>query len=199
MEIGRLHIFTIGHSNHSLETFVDLLQQNGIEVLVDTRSQPYSKYASHFNKEALKLALPKVGIKYAFFGKELGGRPDGEAFYDEEGHVLYGNVAEAPFFLEGIERLEKGAAKYRVAIFCSEENPSVCHRRLLVTRVLQQRGDSVCHIRGDGRLQTEEELQAEDAARDGGQQSLFETEEVVVWRSILSVLPKKQPLSSLES
>jgi uncharacterized protein (DUF488 family) len=193
-ETGRV-IYTIGHSNHPLEAFLDLLHARHIDVLVDVRSRPYSKYAPHFNGQTLKEAVVAAGIRYAFFGKELGGRPDGAQFYDADGHVLYGRVAESPLFLEGISRLEKGIPKYRVAMMCSEENPAVCHRRLLVARVLTARGVSARHIRGDGRLQTEAELSREEAsqAAGAGQASLFGAEEVTEWKSLRSVLPKKPP------
>src|SRR5829696_9023919 len=116
-------ILTIGHSNYSLEAFIELLRAHRIEVLVDVRSQPYSKYTPHFESRALKESLPAAGIKYLFMGKELGGRPDGDEFYDSEGFVLYSRLAESPLFLEGISRLESGMEQgLRVAIMCSEEN-----------------------------------------------------------------------------
>ena len=98
-------------------------------------------------------------------------------------------MAESPTFLEGIGKVEKGSGKYRIALFCSEENPAICHRRLLIGRVLAERGTAVLHIRGDGRLQTEAELQAEEEAERNadGQQALFETDEVAEWKSIRSV------------
>ncbi len=156
-------LYTIGHSNHTLDAFLDLLILHTIEVLIDTRSAPYSRFAPQFNKDALKAAVLGQGIKYGFYGKELGGRPDGEEFYDAQGHVLYGEVAQSPLFQEGLARVMSGAEKYRVALLCSEEDPNICHRRLLIVRVLDTRGVSVTHIRGDGRLESEGELQAEEA------------------------------------
>ena len=193
-------IFTIGHSNHPFDTFLDLLRSQHIEVLVDVRSQPYAKYARHFNGQDLKAAVPDAGIRYLFLGRELGGRPRGAEFYDSEGYVLYDRVAESALFLGGISRLEKGIEKYRVALMCGEENPAGCHRRLLVGRVLTARGITVNHIYGDGRVRTEAELAQDEAdgARAGGQLALFETQEVIPWKSIRSVSPKNQRLNSLE-
>ena len=99
-------LYSIGHSNHALETFLELLRQHRIEVLVDARSHPYSKFAPHFDAHSLKQAVIGAGMKYLFMGKELGGRPDGDEFYDAEGHVLYWRVAESHLFLDGIARLE---------------------------------------------------------------------------------------------
>ena len=192
-------IFTIGHSNHPLEKFLGLLRAHSVEVLMDIRSHPYSRYAPHFNVQTLKAAVTGTGIQYLFLGKELGGRPKGEGFYDADGYVLYSRVAESPLFLEGISRLETGIQQYRVAIMCSEENPVGCHRRLLVGRVLTARGTTVYHLRGNGRVQTEAELAAEEMSRNSGddQLALFGSQGANAWKSIRSVLRReKQPSSS---
>jgi uncharacterized protein (DUF488 family) len=102
------HLFTIGHSNHPLEKFIELLRRHGVEVVVDTRSQPYSRHAPHFNRDALRAALASAGIRYSFLGEELGGRPRGEEYYDAEGYVRYDRVAAADFFQTGIARLKRG-------------------------------------------------------------------------------------------
>ncbi len=191
-------ILTIGHSNHSVEKLLGLLQASGVEVLVDTRSQPYSKYSTQFNREALQLAIADVGIKYLFLGRELGGRPEGADFYDEEGRVLYARVAASELFQEGIERVLAGSGRYRVALLCSEEDPRHCHRRLLVARVLHERGVPILHIRGDGQLQREEELSAEIEAEhpERAQLSLFDPPEKDEWKSTRSVLQRKTPENS---
>src|SRR5205823_15009478 len=98
-------LFTVGHSNHSLEEFLALLARHAIEVLVDTRSHPYSQYVTHFNREELAPTLKQDGIKYLYLGREMGGRPDEEEYFDAEGHVLYYRLAQSPLFLQGIERV----------------------------------------------------------------------------------------------
>jgi uncharacterized protein (DUF488 family) len=182
-------ILTIGHSNHSLEHFVSLLRCHLVQVVADVRSHPYSAYASTFDHEALAKSLHTAGFQYVYLGNELGGRPRGHVYYDTDGRVLYGKVAESSAFRSGLARLEKGLRQSIVAVLCAEENPAGCHRRLLVSRVLAERGVMVQHIRGDGRLQTEGELQ--DA-----QLSLFDGTEAPAWKSIPSVLLKKRQSSS---
>lgn len=187
-------IYSIGHSNHSLDKFFGLLAEHGIEVLVDVRSQPYSKYTTHFNKAEIKQAVAEHGLKYLFLGKELGGRPDNPDLYDEsDGHVDYTQVATSPLFLEGIERLEKGSEKYRVAIMCSEEKPQNCHRHLLIGRVLVERGNRVLHLRADGSTQSQHEVanQIKSSNPDYVQPKLILDEEITEWKSTRSVLPKK--------
>src|SRR5690606_31468697 len=98
------------------------------------------------------------GIPYVFLGAELGGRPDGREFYDPDGQVNYDRRAQTPDFLEGLARLVQLGRSAPTALMCAEENPSHCHRRLLVTPALERCGIEVVHIRGDGELQAEGDL-----------------------------------------
>jgi uncharacterized protein (DUF488 family) len=167
-------MLTIGHSNHTVERFLELLKQHAVDAVVDIRSNPHSKYSPQYNQANLKTALESAGIRYAHLGDDLGGRPKGGEFYDAEGNVLYSKVAASDFFIRGIQRLELGARRFRKpAILCSEENPSRCHRRLLVTPVLMERGTAVFHIRGDGSLQSEEHLRQAEATENSPQMTLF--------------------------
>ncbi len=190
-------LYTIGHSNHAQSEFCALLTHHGIDVLADVRSQPYSRFSSQFNKAELQAALRECGIRYVFMGDQLGGRPDGEIFYDTAGHVLYHRVAESDFFRKGIDRLLDGIAKLRVAIMCSEEDPGVCHRFLLVTRVLEEKGVTIQHIRGDGTLASEQQIRQQSKdQRDQG--TLFAEMRNDTWKSLQSVLPKAQPPTFLD-
>ena len=191
-------LYTIGHSNHTEEEFVTLLRTHDIEVLVDVRSQPYSRYATHFSAESIRHVVEEAGVQYLFLGKELGGRPDGDEYYDEDGHVLYRRVAASALFLEGIGRLQQGIVDDRLSVMCSEEDPAICHRHLLIGRVMAQRGFEICHIRGDGRLQSVEELQPASGNNER-QGMLFSEMERDSWRSLRSVLPKPPPVNSSES
>jgi uncharacterized protein (DUF488 family) len=182
-------VYTIGHSNHPVEYLVSLAVEHGIEVVLDVRSSPWSRFAPQFNREALERSLASGGIEYWFLGVELGGRPDGEEFYDEDGHVLYSKLAATPAFESGIHRLVSASRSRRIAVMCSEEDPSECHRRLLVARVLHEQGLDVAHIRGDGRLQFEEELAAIES-----QQTLFAEEKP--WRSTRSVSRRRPRATS---
>ena len=162
------HLFTIGHSRHPIAAFLSLLERHAIELLVDVRSMPYSRFSPQFARAALERAIADAGRAYRFLGKELGGRPDDARFYDAAGHMRYGLRARSPEFLAGIRALEAELGGRRVAILCSEENPEHCHRRLLVARVLVAHGVAIDHIRGDGRLEPEAAL-----ASAGRQGSLF--------------------------
>lgn len=192
-------LYTIGHSNTGLEPFIERLRQHGIEVVADVRSRPYSGYTPHFSKEALQASLIEAGFKYVFLGRELGGQPEDESFYDEKGRVLYGKIAETEAFKGGLTRLMSGLERWRVAIMCGEEDPSGCHRRLLITRVLADQGVEVLHIRGDGRIEAEAKLRAAEAAQ-AQQLTLFDDDPALTekppWRSTQSVLRKNPPPNS---
>jgi uncharacterized protein (DUF488 family) len=190
-------IFTIGHSNQPIEVFIELLSKYNIDVLVDTRSSPFSKFSPQFNQDSLRYSVKSAGKKYLFLGRELGGKPKESTYYDQEGYVLYWKIAESKSFQEAITRLKNGIALYTVALLCSEENPIHCHRRLLVGRVLRSCGIEVSHIRSNGVLQTEADLEVIAGTYAKQMTFLSEAEEDEQWKSIQSVLPKKPQLSSL--
>jgi uncharacterized protein (DUF488 family) len=185
-------VYSVGHSNHTFDHFLSLLTQHEMEVVADVRTSPFSRYSPQFNRAQLSAALHARGIGYVFLGAELGGRPDGREFYDWEGHVRYDHLARSPLFLDGLQRLLRGAANHRVAMLCSEGDPAQCHRHLLIGRVLDAREVQVVHINADGTL-----CKYLDVTRQAPvQQTLFSGEEDSEWRSPRSVLPNTAPKSS---
>ena len=158
-------VFTIGHSNHSLEHFIKLLRAHGVDEVVDIRSAPYSRYRPWFNRDfnhdsnyvPLKDALENKGIGYLFMGGELGGRPADRFCYDDNGRVMYGKVAETDWFKDGLKQVIRGADERRIALMCSETEPLECHRTLLVAHNLAQRGVVVQHILAEGKLESHDD------------------------------------------
>jgi len=164
MEKTQLTVFTIGHSNLKISKLITLLKNNEIDILVDVRSTPYSQYYPQFNQESLRSSIEEVeGLQYKYMGNRLGGRPtdpscyiagsvpDGEADYL---HLVdYPAVMTKGFFQKGINELLDLAGNKRVAIMCSEEDPSTCHRHYLIGRYLVEKENvNVVHIRKDGQL-----------------------------------------------
>jgi uncharacterized protein (DUF488 family) len=157
-----MKLFTIGHSSHSIEKFVRLLEDNGIMTLVDVRTAPYSRYNPQFNKESLKSALFSHNIEYAYAGKYLGGRPSDPTCYKsrvlppEEADYLhevdYPEVMKRPWFVRGIKRLLELANEQTTVIMCSEEDPAECHRHHLIAQYLitEHPEVNIQHIRGNG-------------------------------------------------
>ena len=153
MTLVRNVVLTVGHSDHSLDTFVALLQQHGVTAVADVRSVPYSRFNPQFNKEALDRSLKANRIKYVFLGRELGGRSDDRSCY-ENGRVRYARLAHTELFRSGIERVIRGAKEHRIALMCAEKDPLECHRTLLVARTLEERGVTVEHILAGGQLES---------------------------------------------
>ncbi len=146
-------VFTVGHSNHSTGTFLELLRKHCIDEVMDVRSSPSSRYSPHFNYEVLSAALEEAGISYVFLGGELGGRPVDRSCYDEQGRVRYDRLANSDLFDDGIRRVVRAADERRVAVMCSEKEPLDCHRTLLIAKVLEQRGVTVEHILANGSVE----------------------------------------------
>ncbi|MBI4831525.1 MAG: DUF488 domain-containing protein [Candidatus Lindowbacteria bacterium] len=155
-------IYTIGHSNHTAEKFVELLKQHGIELVVDVRSAPYSKYSPQFGKEEMALFLSENGIEYAFHGNSLGGRPNDRSCYEGEA-VNYEAIREKEWFRDGLDYVCWEATNRKLALLCAEEDPNECHRHNLVTQELLKKGEQVVHIRGDGSL--EEAVKSQEQMR----------------------------------
>jgi uncharacterized protein (DUF488 family) len=176
-------IFTIGHSNHSEEAFLALLKAHDISAVADVRSHPYSRYAPQFSYDAIRSLLKKAGISYVFLGRELGPRSEDPDCYEGD-RVSYERLAGTEEFKKGIERLKKGAGTYRIAILCSEKDPILCHRMILICRALKSASLEIFHILEDGR---KEPLQ--DAERrllkhlKLSEENLFETREALIDRA----------------
>ena len=145
-------LFTIGHSTQSWEQFLELLTRHRIGAIGDVRSSPYSARFPHFNREYLKHALPDSNIQYVFLGDELGARrAERECYVD--GVARYDRISRTSAFSAGLERVQKGVARFRLALMCAEKDPLECHRTILVCR--QFRNDlDIQHILSDGSIET---------------------------------------------
>lgn len=152
-------IYTVGHSTHAIEKFVELLRMNGVTAVADVRSSPFSRHNPQFNRETLGNALKEAGISYVFVGKELGARSEDPACYDH-GRVQFGRLAQTSAFRSGIERVLNGARDYQIALMCAEKEPLDCHRTVLVARALEHEGASIKHILADGRLEDQMDTMA---------------------------------------
>lgn len=153
-----LSVLTIGHSTHSWERFVALLRSAKVTAVADVRTSPYSRLYPHFNRDDVQQELRLDGISYVFLGKELGGRPSERRFFCE-GVADYEKMAQASEFSKGLDRVIEGAKKYRIALMCSERDPLDCHRCLLVSRALAQRGVRVNHILDNGNVVSQDAIE----------------------------------------
>ena len=156
---GKLVIFTIGHSNHPIDTFIGMLETAEIEPVADARSVPYSKRHPQYRKDELAARLKGERIANVFLSKELGARLDDPNCY-VDGRVVYDRTAATPDFDEGLRRVEEDASRLRIALMCAERDPLGCHRTLLVSRHLTRHGMSIRHIPVDGASEPGEAAEA---------------------------------------
>ena len=177
-------MWTVGHSSHSLEHLHSLLDRHHIAAVADVRTQPFSSHAPHFCRQPLQDALESDGTGYMFLGAQLGGRPPEREMYDATGRVLYGSLARCSRFVSGLAELLDACSTQKVVVLCSEEDPTLCHRRLLVARAAVDACTDlvVTHLRGDGTARVDSA-----AALLAGQQSLFGTDDM--WVSARPVRP----------
>lgn len=145
-------LFTIGHSNQSIESFVDLLRLHGVESVYDVRSKPYSRFLPQFRRENLEKELAGEKIGYVFMGDKLGGKP---------------KPAPEQFEL-GLSQLRADAPRMKIAVMCAEKHPMNCHRCWSIAENLPDL--QVMHIHGDGHLQSHVDLMREQPPK---QASLF--------------------------
>jgi uncharacterized protein (DUF488 family) len=146
-------IFTIGHSIHSQEHFTALLRRHEITAICDVRSTPFSRVNPQFNRQELSRLLNASGFVYVFLGNELGARSNNPDCY-VDGKVHYERLALTKLFRHGLERLQEGMRKYRIALMCAEGEPLECHRTILVARHLVELAVDVWHIRTNGDLES---------------------------------------------
>jgi len=140
-------VYTIGHSTHPIETFIELLEIQQINCVIDVRSTPYSKYNPQYNKELLQKSLFQHEILYAHFGKEFGARHTSPSLVDSMGRVIFDKVRASEGFQQGVARLEDALDQgYHVALMCSEKEPLNCHRFSMISYYLVKKGFDVFHI-----------------------------------------------------
>jgi len=153
---------TLGHSNHSIERFVALLKAAGVERLVDVRSTPWSRRHPQFGQKNLERSLAEAGIAYVHEGAALGGKPQRGGSYDQ--------LAARPAFKDALDRVIEEAQETTLCLMCAEKEPLDCHRTVLVSRRLAERGVNIEHLLADGGTRShhkvEETVLGNDAAPD---------------------------------
>ncbi len=129
--IGRIRIWTIGHSNRTAENFINILKTHKIELLADVRSFPDSKRYPHFNKNSLDITLAQNFIEYLHI-PELGGKRGADGSNTERAALkTYSSYMDTNSFLKGINLLGKILVAKKTALMCSEANWKNCHRSLI--------------------------------------------------------------------
>jgi uncharacterized protein (DUF488 family) len=156
-------IYTIGYGSRSIRNFLDLLRRYRVELLVDTRSAPYSRFQPDFRKHALQAHVEGAGIRYLYLGEALGGRPTDPQCYltgaDGTRTVDPARVVARPNFITALDQLVAGCQQAVCqALMCAELRPQDCHRSRLLAPQLEARHVEVLHIDEWGELKTQQEV-----------------------------------------
>lgn len=176
-----MNLFTIGHSNLDLQTWLARLREFSVDAVGDVRSAPHSARFPHFNRDVLKATLERSGIAYRSFGRPLGGRTEDPSLLTGDGRVDYEAVARLSSLKKGLDELLNVDRRLSIALLCSEGEPIACHRSLLVARAAASRCDDIKHIHRDGRIESHKELEARLLRMAGlGNRDLFRTDDEVL-------------------
>ena len=137
-------LYTVGHSNGTLEKLLSLIRLADVNCIIDVRSTPASAYSPHFNKESLHRYLRANGVLYGHFGEEFGARRTDSIV---GGQVNFEKAVTTEAFLRGVQRIDNGLVKgFRIALMCSEAKPLDCHRFSMLSRYFVDNGYEVNHI-----------------------------------------------------
>lgn len=152
-------IYTIGHSQHSIDYFISMLEKYDINYVLDVRSTPHSQFAEAYNRERIGIALKRADIEYVFMGSFFGARPKDKTLYSKEGYLDFEKVRKDVKFQSGVDNVIKGIQEgNNITLMCTEKDPLECHRAILVARTFYDRGIDVQHILADSSLQSHDEL-----------------------------------------
>ncbi len=142
-------IFTIGHSNHPLEKFVEMLLSRKIELVADVRTVPKSRYNPQFNSDSLPASLREQGIGYrhlpALGGLRHAKKDSLNRGWENASFRGFADYMQTEEFGKGVAELIVLAGKKKVAVMCAESVPWRCHRSL-ISDALLVRGVTVMHI-----------------------------------------------------
>jgi uncharacterized protein (DUF488 family) len=167
---AEMNIWTVGHSTHSLDAFVGLVEAHEIAQVADIRAVPRSRRHPHFDTGALAVSLPERGVAYAHLARLGGwrhaGRDSPNGAWRNVSFRGYADYAMGEEFADGLAQLRRLAAARRTAMMCSEALWWRCHRRLVADRLVVG-GDSVCHIGPDGRASEHELTPFATVGHDG--------------------------------
>ncbi len=146
-------LWTVGHSTHPIEGFLELLRAHGITRIADVRRFPGSRAHPHFNPEALAATLGERGIAYTPM-LALGGRrktrPDSpHVAWRNDAFRGYADYMDTPEFQAAAEQLATLARAERVAVMCAEAVWWRCHRSM-ISDYFKASGWTVLHIIGAG-------------------------------------------------
>lgn len=146
-------LFTIGYEKRSLDEYVDLLLEHGVEVVIDVRETAWS-HKPGFSKTAFAAGLQRAGIGYVHL--RIAGNPkwlrEAAATQEEVLHLYRSYLEGHPEVMEALDGTlgQLGVPHRRIALTCFERHPEDCHRSILAGAWAELTGGEVRHLGPDG-------------------------------------------------
>ena len=154
-----MKLFTIGYSGYEREQFLEALKAQGVNMVIDVRSLPASRYRPEYDKAAIGKYLLENGIDYCHMAWAFGARWEESRFIGAEGYVDFCLLSESDAFTRGVAKVvsltEQGKS---CALMCAEKDAMNCHRSILVARRFHEMGWKVLHL-SPGRIEAHQELE----------------------------------------
>lgn len=152
-------VFTIGYSGFQINDFIKTLKSKSVSLVIDVRSLPYSQYYADYNKENLSKILDGNKIYYRNYALEFGARQEERSYYPN-GYLDFDMFSKSEAFLSGVDKLKESMQQdYTFALMCSEKDPTMCHRSILVARAFYIFGYNVVHLLPNGKTLTQVDVE----------------------------------------
>lgn len=152
-------VFTIGHSNRSLDGFIALLREHSVELVVDVRRLPGSDRYPHFNADSLERSLANHSINFARVPPLTGRRPvsttvpfEVNGWWENRSFHNYADHALSTEFQEGLAELQRLGSEHRTVVMCAEAVWWRCHRRIISDHLIAS-STPVSHVLGPGQFE----------------------------------------------
>lgn len=153
-------IYTIGYSPFKIKRFTEVLKQYEILCVIDVRSNPYSKMYPEYNKNNLENELKQMGILYRNYKTEFGAKQTDLKYFSNDKYLDFNKYSESCYFKEGIRKIEEGMAlNYVFVLMCSEKDPIICHRNIMVAKAFYGIGYEIRNILADGKYEKQDSIE----------------------------------------
>lgn len=153
-------VYTIGYSGFAISNFIEIIKANSISVIIDVRSQPYSRYFPEYNKEMLEKTLKHNSIGYQSYAKELGGKQSNPHYYSTEGYFDFELYTKSENFIAGLKKLKEIMAQgHSCSLMCAEKNPINCHRGIMIAPVFYKEGYEIIHLMPNNMTITQKDIE----------------------------------------
>ncbi|GBU20297.1 hypothetical protein R80B4_00173 [Fibrobacteres bacterium R8-0-B4] len=153
-------LFTIGYTTFKSDDFIDVLKHYGINVVIDVRSLPYSRYHAQYDKEIVERILKSNKIYYRNYSNEFGARQTEQRYFSRDGYLDFELFTESKRFRHGFDKIKDSLTKgFNIVLMCAEKDPAVCHRSIMISRVFHNNGETVNHILADGNTESQNDIE----------------------------------------